>query len=391
MSASDVAAGVAVAPMEADRKVSAGAAASRFQYIDGLRGVASMMVAVGHLGGAVAAKHPDILGATVHDILDYGRYGVHIFFLLSGFVIAHSVITGAYSFGYLGRFIGRRFVRLDVPYWTVIALELVLLALSGLVMAQYERELPSLPQIAANMFYLQQYLGYEHISPVFWTLCYEVQFYVVFVLCLVLLTKLRSAGASPAAVRGIAIGALALSFIGSLAIYVGLAPNPHHALFVDRWFQFALGVITYLYYRGSCGWRPFAASVGLCVALAVLFSRDAYHLETTILTAATAVAILASVRFALWNSLLIGPAMQFFGRISYSLYLLHLPIGWRAIVVARELLGTAYTPAMAWVVFAFGIAVSVFASWIMYLLIEGPAIKLARKIRLPQRQDAVIA
>ena len=61
-------------------------------------------------------------------------------------------------------------------------MELVLLAVSGMIMAQYERDMPSLPQIAANMFYMQQYLGYEHISPIFSTLCYEVQFYVVFVL-----------------------------------------------------------------------------------------------------------------------------------------------------------------------------------------------------------------
>jgi hypothetical protein len=352
-----------------------------------MRGLASMMVAVGHLSGAVAARHPDILGATAHEILGYGRYGVHIFFLLSGFVIAHSVITGAHSFNYFGRFVGRRFVRLDLPYWSVIALELVLLAVSGMIMAQYERELPSLPQIAANMFYVQEFLGYEHISPVFWTLCYEVQFYVVFVLALVLLTKLGLAGAPAAAVRWIATGVLALSFAWSLSIYLGLLPDPHNALFVDRWFQFALGVIAYLYYRGTCDWRPVAASIALCVVLAVTFAPNNYRLETTILTAATAVAILGSLRFPLWNGLLAGPTMQFFGRISYSLYLLHLAIGWRAIVVARELMGSAYTTATAWLVLAFGIAVSVLASWIMYLLIEGPAIRLARKIRLPQRQS----
>jgi len=362
------------------------AATPRFAYIDGLRGVAAFLVAVSHLAIAAEFEHPGILGSSVQQVLLYGRYGIHIFFMLSGFVIAHSVFTGAYSFGFLGRFVGRRFVRLDLPYWSVIALEVTLLALSGWVMAEYERELPTLPQILANMFYLQQYLGYEHISPVFWTLCYEIQFYLVFVLALVLLTKLRDAGGSAQTVRAVAIGALGSSFLWSLAIYLGLVPNPHSALFVDRWFQFALGVITYLYYRGSCDWRAVAAAYGVCIVGALGFASTAYGLETTLLTVATGLAILASSKFSKWNSTLTGPFMQFLGRISYSLYLLHLPVGWRTVVIAREVIGDSYDTAWAWLVFGLGLGSSVLASWLMYVLIEGHAIRLARKIKLPQRR-----
>jgi peptidoglycan/LPS O-acetylase OafA/YrhL len=368
----------------------AGSAAPRFEYIDGLRGLASIMVAIGHLAGAAEAQHPGILGPGVMHLASFGRYGVQIFFVLSGFVIAHSVITGAYSFGYFGRFVGRRFVRLDVPYWSVIALELVLLAVSGMLMAQYSRDLPSLPQIVANMFYLQQYLGYDHIVPVFWTLCYEVQFYLVYVLSLVLLAKLQNAGASSQTVRRIATFALAVSFCWSLAMYLGLMVNPHRGLFVDRWYQFAFGVVTYLYFRGHVGWLPVASGAALCVICGLAFSVDGYRLTSTLLTAATGIAILASLRYSWWNSLMIGPGMQFLGRVSYSLYLLHSSIGWRATVVTRELFGNSYSTAAAYVAFAVGLGASIFASYIMYLLIERPAINLARKIRLPQRHAAAL-
>lgn len=368
--------------------VAAASGAPRFEYIDGLRGLASIMVAIGHLADAAEDKHPGILGPGVIDLADYGRFGVQIFFVLSGFVIAHSVAAGAYSFAYLGRFVARRFVRLDLPYWTVIALEITLLWVTGLIMVEYLRELPSIPQILANGFYLQQYLGYEHILPVFWTLCYEVQFYLVFVLSLVLLTKLRDVGVTERMTRIIAAVALAASFCWSLSIYLGLAPLPHRALFIDRWFQFALGVVTYLYYRNYCGWLPVAAVTGLCVAGGLVFGIDEYRVTSTLLTAATGIAILASLRVSWWNALLIGPTMQFLGRISYSLYLLHTAIGWRATALTRELLGSHYSTVGAYFAFFVGLTASIIGAWLLYVLIERPAINIARKVRLPQRRDA---
>jgi hypothetical protein len=357
----------------------------RFEYIDGLRGLASVMVAIAHLAHAAADKHPGIFGARVEELADLGRYGVQIFFVLSGFVIAHSVMSGAHSFTYLGRFAGRRFVRLDLPYWSVIAFELFLLWLSGKVMVEYMHDLPPLGEILSHAVYLQEFLGYQHILPVFWTLCYEVQFYLVFVLSLVLLEKMRGAGLSDKAARNGATVALAASFCVSLAIYLGRLPFAHQALFVDRWFQFAFGVTTYLYCRGTCDRRWIVAAVAACVVGGILFGVNAYRIGSTLLTAATGLAILASLRVRWWNALLIGPTMQFLGRISYSLYLLHLVVGWRSVVVIRELLGTSYSTIYAYLAFAVGMAVSIAAASVMYILIERPSIALARKIRLPQR------
>jgi len=361
------------------------AAVPRFEYIDGLRGLASIMVAISHIAHAAADKHPGIFGPRVEELADIGRYGVQIFFVLSGFVIAHSVATGAYSFGYLGRFAGRRFLRLDLPYWSVLGLELLLLWVSGMVMVQYMRDLPPLAQILSNAIYMQEFLGYEHILPVFWTLCYEVQFYLVFVLSLVLLTKLRETGVSQQTTRNIGAAALAISFCWSLAIYLGRLPMFHQALFIDRWFQFSFGVITYLYYRQRCSGLWVVAACAACVIGGLAFGINSYRVASTLLTAGTALAILASMRVAWWSSLLTGPTMQFLGRISYSLYLLHLCVGWRTTVLIRELLASRYTTAWAYVAFATGIAVSIVAAWIAHAAVEQPAIKLARRIRLPQR------
>jgi peptidoglycan/LPS O-acetylase OafA/YrhL len=45
---------------------------------------------------------------------------------------------------------------------------------------------PSAAQLLSHILYLQDILGYGHLIPIFWTLCYEFQFYLAFVGMLVL-------------------------------------------------------------------------------------------------------------------------------------------------------------------------------------------------------------
>ena len=96
--------------------------------------------------------------------------------------------------------------------------------------------------------------------------------------------------------RWVAVSALALSFTSSLATYLGLVPNPHRALFFDRWFQFALGVITYLYCRGMLRLAAIRIERRACVVLALCSRAMRIASETTILTAATCL-MLASLRY----------------------------------------------------------------------------------------------
>jgi peptidoglycan/LPS O-acetylase OafA/YrhL len=132
-------------------------------------------------------------------------------------------------------------------------------------------------------------------------------------------------------------------------------------------------------------------AVAICVAAGISLGVNAYRIASTLLTAATGLAIVASLRVRWWNALLVGPTMQFLGRISYSLYLLHLCVGWRTVVVIREWMGESYSTFHAYAAFAIGMAVSIAAASVMYILIERPSITLARRIRLPQRSAAVPA
>src|SRR5688500_3864296 len=97
---------------------------SRFIFIDGLRGIAALWVALFHLysGGpnapVLASLTPGILDAA----LRHGYLGVEVFFVISGFVIAHSVGSRPVTRDFALRFAARRSLRLDPPYWLTIIL-----------------------------------------------------------------------------------------------------------------------------------------------------------------------------------------------------------------------------------------------------------------------------
>lgn len=158
---------------------------TRFVFIDALRGLAALSVVLFH---AVEGHHiPELFGRLPYGLqigLENGNLGVAIFFVLSGFVIAHSLYDQKMNISLLGRFTLRRSLRLDPPYWFAIALTIGLSMLGSLVVKDRSIETYSLGQVAAHLLYLQDILGYQNINSVFWTLCFEIQFYLVFAILL---------------------------------------------------------------------------------------------------------------------------------------------------------------------------------------------------------------
>ena len=139
----------------------------RFALVGALRGFAALFVVLHHAseGGHVTGLLAH-LPVWVPHLLKQGDVGVAVFLVLSGFVISHSVARSRVTLPFVGRFMLRRSLRLEPPYWLAIALVICLAQLSARVLPG--RELPSFPagQIAAHIFYLQEMLGYPQINIV---------------------------------------------------------------------------------------------------------------------------------------------------------------------------------------------------------------------------------
>lgn len=286
----------------------------RLLAVDSMRGIAATMVAVYHFYNALGGKTnvasvPDVVDA----VLKYADSGVHIFFVLSGLVVFLNLAQyEAVGLPFLARFVLRRSIRLDPPYWLVIGLSIVASAVAGRMYAD------GWPGVLANMLYLYNLVEIRPIVTVGWTLCLELQFYVLLAVGLVVADKLRTARLSRAFVLAMIISP---TLLWSLLIAGGWATNPLHGLFLTHWHLFLLGTAVGLL---MCQERLAAAIVGVgAVVAAVLEFRHVGPLVAL----ATAAVIWALHRRGRLVDPLGGRPLQYLGKISYSFYLVHPLIG----------------------------------------------------------------
>lgn len=341
------------------------------------------MVVLYHLHDNILPAVQSWFPRTLSLFVSHLNLGVDIFFVLSGFIIAYSVRSGRHTLGYLGRFGLRRSIRLDPPLWLTIVLELLLIRVTLMLFPLTGAELPSWGAVLANMTYSQRFLGLPDVSPVFWSLTYEVQFYIVLVGALVLLRGRSSKGAGEVSGSNFSKVSFLLLFFYSLFIWIGIAPLPLRGLFIDRWFQFALGIAACSVLLGGVRFHLFVLLCALTLLLTVGASPGSYRSLTVITALSTALALAHVGRTKRMDRVLSGRTIQFLGRISYSLYLIHLTIGWRFVSLAKELLGPQLGIVTGTATFFGGVLISVLAAWTMYRVLEAPSIGLARRVQLP--------
>ncbi|MEV6346613.1 acyltransferase [Actinoplanes sp. NPDC051851] len=171
---------------------------TRLKWLDALRGIAVLAVVYEHFASYLA---PDLKLVTVQ-WFHAGTFGVTLFFLVSGYIVPASIERS----GSARRFwIGRVF-RL-YPAFTVA------IALAGLVaQAEYGavpeglREHPG-ATLLAHASMLQEALGFPNAQYQFWTLSYEMLFYLVVTVLFVAGAHRFSAGiALVLAVAAVALG-----------------------------------------------------------------------------------------------------------------------------------------------------------------------------------------
>jgi peptidoglycan/LPS O-acetylase OafA/YrhL len=326
------------------RSANVSASGETFGLVQALRGIAALWVVFFH---ATAA------GDVAHNFLfDLGDNGVAIFFALSGFVIAHSIRGQEITPGYIGRFALRRSIRLDPALWASIALFIAFAFFSAKAKHQLFSA-PSLAELVANITYTQVFLGLPSINTVYWTLTYEVQFYLVVVICVM------------AAQRR---GSLVYLVPFALALIFGthLLKSPVRGLFVDNWHCFFLGALAYWSYQRT------EALIGFAVlgSAVILFNPSPFNLISTV----TALGLMMArktghIRYS-------PKPLLFLGAISYSLYLTHNPIMGASFFITKKL------ALSQWAGLLIAVAACIAVSSAFWWLIERPTMALAKRIKM---------
>jgi peptidoglycan/LPS O-acetylase OafA/YrhL len=353
----------------------------RYLFIDALRGLAALAVVVFH---AKEGHHIDALVAVMPRplvaVIGHGHLGVQIFFVLSGFVIAHSMVRHEVTPGYVGRFMLRRSIRLDPPYWFSMLLVVVMGVLSARLVPGKTFDVPGVGRVLAHVFYLQGLLDVMPLNPIYWTLCLEIQFYLTFSLLMLIVTRLRRRLAPERAFLVVLVPAMIVADLWPLR----LQPFDVPGLFLGFWHLFIAGVLVWwaVHRPGDKIAARLAVGNLLLLALASARHRD---LALVVGVAAAAFIYVAGWRGKLGSWLSARP-LQALGAMSYSLYLVHNPITGAAFRGGYRLTGRSVVTEGIWFVLVTGICIV--AAYVSYRLIERPSLTLSHRIRLTRPAKA---
>ena len=164
---------------------------SYFESLQVLRAVAAIMVVIAHVlheVGVTAVKMGDVFPQWAHETYPYGA-GVHIFFVLSGFLM---VYTAQKLFGEKGAwaiFLKKRIIRIVPLYWFYTSVMVIVMLVLPSAFDTARLDLSHVVQSYLFIPHERPSVGIRPLLSLGWTLNLEMFFYVVFALFLFLSRK----------------------------------------------------------------------------------------------------------------------------------------------------------------------------------------------------------
>lgn len=291
-------------------------ASGRRPELDGLRGIAVLLVVIGHMTYGVSPHEPKAFLPGFPGLFHGGGItGVQLFFVLSGYLITIILVAGISDRGArsFGNFYARRAARLLPALIMVCAVYAVFVAVAreGSEQALGFKSVLSALTYTSNLPLITSDYWLGHT----WTLAVEEQFYLAWPVGL--LIALRVGGTRAALAMALAIIAATVAVRHTPL----MSPTTMPAL---RWDALLVGaVIALVPLKGSWMIGALGVAVLAYYSFFVSLAPDVY-----LVTAIAAAAVIVSARDHQW---LANPVLQFFGLISYGLYLWHVLVmrfGW---------------------------------------------------------------
>ena len=351
---------------------------TRLASLDGLRGVAALIVVVYHLS---LVARPFLDNRTTGDawwwltqtplkLFTAGTESVLVFFVLSGVVVSLPALRA--GFGWSGYY-GGRMLRLYLPVWASLALAAVLIAL-------LPRDVSAITQGAwidranAHTLSLRQLLeeaslwrATYDVNNVLWSLRWELVFSLALPLFVWAASRLRAHWHLAAAL------AIVVTVSGRLLHVDALVYLP----------VFFLGSLIAVRLPELLAWPPprsfwtiaTIASLGLLIASWLVRPIEG-AISSEVLWGLSGVGAAGLVVVAIaspWARRMLSTAVpRWLGKVSFSLYLVQAPI----IATLAFALGDERWKLIA----ALGVPLSLGAAWLFYRFVERPSHVLAKRV-----------
>jgi peptidoglycan/LPS O-acetylase OafA/YrhL len=367
----------------------------RLTQLDGLRGIAALVVVVFHLS-LIAQPFLDTnstgdawwwISETPLRLATDGTQAVLLFFVLSGLVVAIPAFRKGFAWR---KYFASRFLRLYIPAWGALALAAVLIfcipRVSSNVTANYwlsNTNAKSIPPLTLLADATLMKVG-NAADNVLWSLRWEIIFSLLLPLFVFAAVLVR---------RSWIVSMIVV--VGCVALTIG---DPNHAngffylpiFFIGTMMASRLETIQeWSKRRGRAFWiAALSTSLFFMVASQVFsFAAPASSVPGGLLWSlvglGAAGVILCAIGFEPLRSFLNRRFTQFLGKISFSLYLVHVPI----IATLAFVLGDAQW----WLVGIIGLPLSLGVATVFHRFVEVPSMNLAHRVgaRAARQKDAV--
>lgn len=357
--------------------------------VDGLRAIAILLVFAFHTG-----------------YIQVGWVGVQLFFVLSGFLITGILLKMKETLPagqYFGKFYGRRFLRIFPLYYFYLALMAIvvhrLIAANFRVdyMQIYFQQVWSAVLYVYDLFYRTSWFQQSSFLDHFWSLSVEEQFYIFWPLLILFVPRkhlknlflsfivlgpvfrlilylLYISGSNLWIFRepfALVIYSWPLSHLDAFAFgaYISSFSIPHakRQLVLSALLIPLIGFAITYWTRGSLG--PVSA-LGYSMPLGTGYQSIWAH---TLLNYFFAVLIYCVVHEKMFTKFLEMPWLSYLGRISYGMYVYHLPLIWFTTAFFSV---TVEEDVAFWVRTLSALVATLLVSTLSYFLLEKPFLRL---------------
>lgn len=281
----------------------------RIDFLDGLRGIAILMVVLYHAYARWPGLVPNNGGLSSFPLFKFGYLGVQLFFLISGFVILMSLDKNSK----FSTFIFKRWLRL----FPAMLIATVLIFATGPLFPERPAGIPQPSDVISGLLFIdtawiKQVTGFQlyPIENAFWSVIVEVKFY--FVIGILYYTMDRS----KAVIWLIALYAVSVCAELSHNRYLTFLSD---GLSLKYYGWFASGCLAYLFYNNR-QWKFLLPALIIAVFEIIYRSNELYRY---IIAFAILAAFMLPVYFEQLRGLFANRFLLFVGFISYPLYLIH--------------------------------------------------------------------
>lgn len=365
-------------------------------YLDGIRGLAALYVALGHAllqaypAFSQPGTYPELHGWKLLGALRHGHDGVSIFIILSGFCLMIPVSRAGMKLDVGWKtFIKKRFIRIIPTYYAslIISLILALTVLSYKTGTHWDVTIPvTTKDIITHFLLVQDILPSTQgkINHVFWSISVEWRIYFLFPF---LIYAFRKWGM---------VWSTVVTFVICSIIWKLLRHDPvYNSLTIQYLALFVCGMMGCEIVFGNSDaankWKKLPWGLMAGVFFAAYVAALAVGVPTLVkdfLTGFWGVCLIISVGLnpkSTAAKMLSWKPIAWLGMVGYSLYLMHAPIMQLMQQYVLQPLGITPTTAngrllVFGILSTFGIAVILVIVWLFYLAFEKPFTIMTKKI-----------